>query len=175
MQREGQASAAWRNDLRAAAFILILWIGVEAICWLGASDARKSVAWPETTGTVLSSDVRHNSHRFQGRSVRDFFPIVKYAYSVGGLSFTSEQISGDGRWSVGEASTREFVAKHPAGSSVTVYYDPDRPERAVLVRGAPYLSRLLPWVRGFAIAIFLLPAIRGTVGWFRGRAGQDRI
>jgi hypothetical protein len=64
----------------------------------------------------------------------------------------------------GRRRTHHFVAAHPAGSRVTVFYDPDDPDRAVLVPGVDG--------RELFLGLFMLPfnivmlALAGGFGTF---------
>ena len=61
---------------------------------------------------------------------------VAYRYAVDGQEIVGHRAffgdSGQTSWSV---FVRRIVDRYPPGSDVTVYYDPSRPEEAVIVRG----------------------------------------
>lgn len=79
--------------------------------------------WPVTTGAVGESEVVSGSESSE-------FPRVIYTYSVDGRKFTSSRIS---PWVIStNARAAAIVAKYPVGKSVSVSYDPDRPERSLL-------------------------------------------
>ncbi|MBV6395014.1 MAG: hypothetical protein HFACDABA_00585 [Anaerolineales bacterium] len=89
-------------------------------------------SWSSTSGVVLSSSVKV---RHSGRSRSDY-PAVVYQYEVNGKSYQSQRIkAGDKFMSVriiGEAQAT--VARYPAGSRVTVFYDPNNPSESALER-----------------------------------------
>jgi hypothetical protein len=81
-------------------------------------------AWPSTTGTVLSATVQMGN----SGSVRTEQPLVYYAYQVDGQLFQGHRL----RFS-GVAWQAAAVVDHcPAGSPVTVFYDPADPSNSTL-------------------------------------------
>ncbi|NPA58531.1 MAG: DUF3592 domain-containing protein [Aquificae bacterium] len=87
--------------------------------------------WKKTEGTVIKSGMERaeNNHRY------DYFkPAVEYRYTVGGKEYTGRKV-----FLTELASDRKTVEKvlkqFPEGGKITVYYNPFRPEEAVLKRG----------------------------------------
>jgi hypothetical protein len=68
---------------------------------------------------------------------RDGWPVVAYEYQVNGVTYLNNQISAD---EPGHVTTGGFgyspmvVKRYPAGSSVTVYYNPQNPRQSTLER-----------------------------------------
>jgi hypothetical protein len=105
-------------------------------------QAREARSWPQTSGKVLSSvaevrdvrvsdDDREDGYRLEQHN----FANVVYEYSVGGRKVSGNRISiGE---DTGDFQVAEKLAKYPAGSIVTVYYNPRHPEQAVLERDLP--------------------------------------
>jgi hypothetical protein len=91
---------------------------------------RPSLKWPKVSGTVMRCDELVHYHRGAHYSV-----AVTYTYVVKERRYVGDTIArwspnwGDGR------PTGPFVAAHPVHSAVDVYYEPQRPENAVLVPG----------------------------------------
>lgn len=105
-------------------------------------QVRAARDWPSTPGKVVTStselrDVKVlDSERESGRKLeqRDFANIV-YEYSVSGQKFSNNRVSiGEDR---GNFQVAETLAKYPAASIVTVYYNPRHPREAVLERDLP--------------------------------------
>jgi Protein of unknown function (DUF3592) len=87
-----------------------------------------SRGWPTTEGTVTYSHVESSGLR----SWLDF----NYTYQVEGVSHTSGQVSFDlGDGPGGGGSLEKIVERYPEGHRVTVYFDPARPQRAILEPG----------------------------------------
>ena len=85
---------------------------------------------------------------------------VRYTYLVNGTQYSS------GRVSLGDSSTNsssgkeEIVRRYPMGSQVIVYYDPSRPEDALLEPGAAFITHI-PFAFG------LLCVFAGLIAFFR--------
>ena len=105
-------------------------------------QAREARSWPQAPGKVVTSvaevrevrvsdDEREDGYRTENRN----FANVTYEYSVGGRKLRNNRISiGE---DLGDFQVAEKLAKYPAGSIVTVYYNPRHPDQAVLERDLP--------------------------------------
>ena len=64
-----------------------------------------------------------------------YYPEVRYEYEVFGQIYSGQQISfGANTGYSNQRKTQEILAKYPLGANITVYYDPNAPENAVLER-----------------------------------------
>jgi hypothetical protein len=105
-------------------------------------QAREARSWPQAPGKVVTSvaelrevrvsdDEREDGYRMESRN----FANVTYEYSVSGRKLSCNRISiGE---DLGNFQVAEKLAKYPAGSIVTVYYNPRHPDQAVLERDLP--------------------------------------
>jgi hypothetical protein len=105
-------------------------------------QVREARGWPQAPGKVVTSvaelrdvkvfdDDREEGSRLESRN----FANVTYEYSVGGRKLRNNRISiGE---DLGNLEVAEKLAKYPAGSIVTVYYNPRHPDQAVLERDLP--------------------------------------
>jgi hypothetical protein len=105
-------------------------------------QAREARSWPLVSGKVVTSvaevrevrvsdDEREDGYRMESRN----FANVAYEYSVSGRKLSCNRISiGE---DLGNFEVAEKLAKYPAGSIVTVYYNPRHPDQAVLERDLP--------------------------------------
>lgn len=105
-------------------------------------QAREARSWPQVPGKVVTSvaearevrvsdDDREEGYRLESRT----FANVTYEYAVGGRKLRRNRISiGE---DLGNFEVAEKLAKYPAGSIVTVYYNPRHPDQAVLERDLP--------------------------------------
>ena len=105
-------------------------------------QAREARSWPQTSGKVVSSvaevrdvrvsdDDREDGYRLEQHN----FANVVYEYSMDGRKVSCNRISiGE---DPGDFQVAARLAKYPAGSVVTVYYNPGHPEQAVLERDLP--------------------------------------
>ncbi len=108
--------------------------------------SRASLSWPTVSGRVRASDVLT---RFDEQTRYDRASVL-YQYVVGGTTYSSDTVSlGAAEVGGNVQQARETVSRHPVGSQVRVYYDPDDPEAAVLVPGTAAFSGMT-----LAISIF---------------------
>ncbi|TYL84388.1 DUF3592 domain-containing protein [Bradyrhizobium cytisi] len=105
-------------------------------------QAREARSWPQVSGKVVTSvaevrevrvsdDEREDGYRMESRN----FANVTYEYSLSGRKLSGNRVSiGE---DLGNFQVAEKLAKYPAGSIVTVYYNPRHPDQAVLERDLP--------------------------------------
>ncbi len=102
------------------------------------------------------------SSRARARSSTVYFTSVSYRYRVNDERRLGHQVS---LWNPTAAGGRQdalnFITNHPVGSAVEVYYDPQRPERAVLQPGADeFQHRLFCWGGVIVLMIAVLGLLR---------------
>ncbi|MCD8496640.1 MAG: DUF3592 domain-containing protein [Alphaproteobacteria bacterium] len=126
------------------------------VAWDAAEDYRKQVYASEhfvpVQATVLESEVKtrrsHNSNK------TSWHPAIRYRYEVDGKGYKSRRYS----YTTLFNNTREFaekvVAEHPVGATVTAYYDPERPKRAVLDNTLPDTTLIMTFFALF-FGVFL--------------------
>ncbi len=121
---------------------------------------KASYQWPTTTGTVLQATREY----MPGRDSH-YRANIAYDYKVNETRYMSRRLS---LWSPDLSSynilNKEFVASHPAGTTVTVYYDPTQPSNAVLIPGANENENKLQMGLG---GIALIAGICGIIFRFR--------
>lgn len=92
--------------------------------------------WKTTEGIVLESFKTSRRENFQ--TLED--AKVRYEYEVNGKRYQSSTIKASGDMSGdtakrGQSDMDRLLAKYPAGSRVTVYYNPSMPRMACLEQG----------------------------------------
>lgn len=112
------------------AFILLV---VPETLWYFGERIYASYAYDALTGQVIRTAVLKSPGGGGRRSRTTYTPVIVYQYSVGGTTYQSERLtfglfpmSGSPTWA------QDWVATHPKGSAVTVYYDRHWPHRSVL-------------------------------------------
>lgn len=121
------------SDLGPALVLLIV-LGLVAWQARALLLAKASAGWPRTRGRVLSAyldetqpdedgDVSHSAH-------------VRYRYQVGRHHYTSTRLSYRPTRYLGFSDAAELLDGIVQGREVEVSYDPQRPQRAVLVPGS---------------------------------------
>lgn len=125
-------------------FILFSGIGILLILLQQKNKrkAERSLYWPETKGTIIKSEVVVGESVFggdddDGQSQPMYSAEVNYTYQVDDMIYTSERISFAGKSSYSKPDKAEAVTRqYPEGSIVSVFYDPEKREVAVLERTA---------------------------------------
>lgn len=96
-------------------------------------EAYGSESWPSTSGQVVRTELRTSRGR---RSGTTYYVDVFHAYQVGGKDYQGDRysVNGDASFST-KSRAVDFASSLPAGSEVSVHYDPDDPARSVLRPG----------------------------------------
>lgn len=97
--------------------------------------AMESHGWPSTTGTITRSEVHQVENRKENQTDTIYYPRIHYRYSVFGQGYTAGRIVFGGLSGGDQSKAKKIVDQYPAGSPVTVYYDPGDPSVAVLNAG----------------------------------------
>ena len=93
--------------------------------------AEAAKQWPSTEGAITASYVGTRTTDTEGVSEIDV-ANVSYSYRAGGKDYHSNRVVWGGN--LEGSKVRAFVAANPVGGRVTVYYDPQNPESAILLR-----------------------------------------
>lgn len=103
----------------------------------GAVAAREAFAardWPTATGTVTAAGL---VERISGDGEPAYAADVRYTYQVNQQEYSASRISLGDFSGADSAAAETVLRRYPRGEPVTVYYDPDHPERALLEPGFP--------------------------------------
>ena len=113
----------------ALAMVVKGWETWRARSWLAAPG--KIVSAKSVQRKVARSLSSQNDDDYE---MRNFAEIV-YAYEVGGRALKGQRLSIGS--DLGNFEVAEKLKRYKPGTAVTVYYDPRKPERAVIERDAP--------------------------------------
>jgi hypothetical protein len=113
--------------------------------------ANTSQSWQGAMGQVIASDIKKSTSNDgeYGQST-SYEAIIRYRYSVMGKDYTGERVS-FGVKNSSEKLARDTVSRYPINTGVTVFYNPDKPEQAVLEQANS--SGLLQIVIGIALFV----------------------
>lgn len=122
---------------KIAAGLLFVVIGV-AFAFIGYHSyqlGKQSKDWPVAKGSVIQSKIEKRTETTGSgsnrRKVVRSYAVVKYTYAVGNRDYQSSRIA------FGQSkNAHEIVVRYPKGKSIQVYYDPQKPDQAVLEPGA---------------------------------------
>lgn len=99
------------------------------------SKHQASETWVPVEGKVIKSSVREDySTDSDGDSVTTYYPEVEYVYSFLGKEYQGKQIAFGPKIGGSRSRAEKTIAKYSSGDTVTVYYDPNKPEESVLER-----------------------------------------
>lgn len=108
--------------------------------YLGRQSQKKADAsqnWPSVNGTIQDVKAAKNYHAGADDDINvdTYSPKLRYSYSVGGTGYSSDRIAfGYGKTFNSESAALASIQKYSQGSLVTVYYNPENPNEAVLER-----------------------------------------
>ncbi len=97
--------------------------------------SEESQAWSATSGQITEAYVRESqSQDSEGFTSTSYYPEVRYLYQVMGIEYNGKRVAFGGDVSSGRNKANERIAQYPVGKTVTVYYDPNNHEDAVIER-----------------------------------------
>lgn len=138
-----------------AGVLLMVWVSTTADMF----SARASADWPSTTARVIESRPLKVRSAAGGRPTTSFYELkLAYVFEVGGRAVTGTRLAFDQKPRSTEQEMQALADRYPVGGTVTVSYNPAKPENAVLLRGESTHSRTIP----------LLPLFFGAVAGFFG-------
>lgn len=127
-------------------------------------EAKTSESWPAAPGIITHSDVDQSMD--DGKAM--YAAEINYEFAVENKSYIGNKIS----LSSGNSKTsslrevKKDLQEYPIGKEVTVYYDPELPNNAVLKTGADtftYIIKYIPYVFGF-FGILMVLQLMKTIG-----------
>ncbi len=143
-------------------YVGLLLLGVLVFVWgtVNVRDSYVSRKWPSTEGVILSSRV----HQVGRLSRSTFYPRVDYMYFVNATRYQANNISAGqdpvewvlvlfGDYLGTSLYSKRIARRYPAGLRVTVYYNPDRPQVALLEPGFSWGS-FVAMAGGVALMVF---------------------
>ena len=159
--------------------LAVVGLGLVAVGLRRMGQASRSRRWPTVQGTVVSAIVKsrqvpatpdpgEDAEEAAARAPQTVYrPEVTYTYEVDGRRLTGTTLNLEGLELSNEERVRAHAARYAPGQSVTVYYDPAAPERAVLEPGVHAGSWLMPAMGG--IFLFVAGGLYLFVRAFSGR------
>ncbi len=115
--------------------LFLLFLGVVGVAGIqvGKTRVNQVTQWPSTTGRIVTSELTTSTVK-TGRVLKiDAIAKIIYTYSVNGKSYRSEGLRVVPMLHFKPEGTPEkLLAKYPVGKSVNVYYDPNKPDDALL-------------------------------------------
>jgi len=150
--------------LLGESILLAVAIGLTIGGSIKLKNAKASASWPQVKGTVLTSEVETSTitNRSDHTSFLWYAADVAYEYSVDGTTYACHTVSFGQGGSRNPEHARQIVNRYPEGKQVQVYYDPARPEVAVLEPGVSWSSYTLLGM-GLVFAVLALLLLLNTL------------
>lgn len=146
-------------------FIVTSWFVYNHFSAPMVEEAEASKNWPTTSGVITFSDI---SEYINNDGNKMYSSSVNYDYMVANKSYIGDRISlssnGESTSSIREV--KKTLKTYPVEAEVTVYYDPELPNNAVLEPGADFLIYLIkysPWLFGFFGILMIWQLVKKVV------------
>ena len=116
--------------------------------------------WVETQGTMLSGHVASSEGYDQStNSYQTYYePEVTYQYQVNGVQYIGSRVAELASRYGSKSDVEKFMADHPVGSTVKVYYDLADSHNAILEKGLGSMGQKQLWLAGGIIGSILAAA-----------------
>ncbi len=136
----------------------LLGAGLLLIGWLQFRKVRASLSWPYTPGRILSAKIDRSTTRGNPdeADTTSYLPVIQYEYLVDNQRYLGNRIAFVAKSYSRQAQAEEAMMVFQVGASVWVFYDPAKPEKAVLERKAS--GGTLWMVLGGAIVLLAIAA-----------------
>lgn len=132
---------------------LLVGLGLTYWGWNILQDARASESWPTADGVVIRSEVTRST---DAEGSDSYSPEITYAYTVNNEQLANKTIKfGENSYS-NRRKAEEIANSYPVGRNVTVYYDPEKPDKSVLEPGVSAGSYIVIGIGVFFILITLI-------------------
>ena len=130
---QDEATRRWIVQLRVGLVFAVI-LGIALRPYL---EEARSVRWDQASGVVVVSEIR-TREGFRGSTAR--YLDLRYRYSlVNGQSYFGHRVTVGHR----PVETDGLAQRYPVGREVLVYFDPARPDSAVLEPGLDAERRFL--------------------------------
>src|SRR5579864_7747853 len=115
--------------------IMMIPASIAAVVLWKAIETRQAAAWPSTRASITVSELRAERHRGseEGTQVRNR-AHVEYEFTLGDRVIRGSRI---GIGEIPDSNPEDTLTRYPVGATVPVYYNPKRPEDALLERDPP--------------------------------------
>ena len=142
------------NPIGLAIGLLIIGIILFFVSIFMIMAGAQSNSWAATDGIVTSTSIREKYDSDDGDYT--YYPEITYSFQVDGKTYTGDRWDPTGIQSGSSirSSAQNKIDKYPVGSTVTVYYDPNNPNKNALTKG----------VNGIAIIMLVISIIMVVIG-----------
>lgn len=155
MKYHGKKAGPFTTLFIGVVFIIIGYIVTFEFGLPILKDAKESVEWPNTSGTIIHSQLVKSRSKKKKTS---YSASIEYTYTVNNENYVGSTISfgTDNMSSSNASSATSRVKKYKEGSTIDIYFSPDTPEKSVLEPGATWESYFLAVLGSVFLVIGLL-------------------
>ncbi len=133
----------------------VIGIGVALLVfYLGYNEMKliwECSDWPSVSGTIISSDIRETTE-WERKGIKSgwdrtlYLPNILYNYEVQGNKYRSYRVffADDEKFCTDPGNAREIASRYPSGKNVSVHYNPENPQVAVLETGIKFSHLFFP-------------------------------
>ena len=97
--------------------------------------SNESLHWPSVTGLVTYSGLESRQRKISSQRQMDYRMEISYEYIVDDERFENDVVRFNQR-NLSRPEKELLVSTHPKGRQVKVFYNPEKPQQSVLVRGS---------------------------------------
>lgn|GEM_PF-1880182 len=120
---------------------MIIWFLISfsfiGISLINIIKGQENESWPSVDGIILFSDIDRSSGSEGGST---YGAKITYKYNLNGINYTSDAISCGYAYSSDYSAAYQLVENYPVGKTVKIYYNPNNPPEAVLIKGIDIAS-----------------------------------
>jgi hypothetical protein len=153
------------SSLAFIAVFLAIGGGLSIWGWTILQNARASSGWPAVTGRVVTSEVTIST---DSEGDDSYLPRVVYRYVVNDVEYENNTIKFGENSYDSERRAQQVAGDYPAGSNVTVYHDPERPDQSVLEPGVSGGSYIVIGIGAVFVVISVIIAAATVYSRLRG-------
>lgn len=129
-------------------FIISGWMVHKHFSMSMVKEAEVSEKWPTASGVVTHADISQYKNS-DGNLM--YAADINYEFIVDNKSYIGDRVSlsSSGSSTSSLNSVKKILQTYPIDTDVTVYYDPELPNNAVLEPGADffiYIIKYTPWI-----------------------------
>jgi len=127
-------------------------LGIGLYHWIRLQDSK---GWPQAIGTVAKSWVEEGK---DSDGCTSYTVCVQYDYTVQGMHYSGKRVRFGGHSYSRAKRAQAELDRYPASGAVPVFYDPENPAEAVLLRESPLAYILMIFgvlMLGLAVAQWL--------------------
>jgi hypothetical protein len=130
-------------------------------------EARASRHWHVAIGVVDESHPQFNT----GNSGTGYSQTINYHFFINNVRHDGSRLDYNKRSTKTKIESETLLSPFPPGSTIPIYYDPDNPQKNVLVPG-PHSMTYIPPI--FGVFSFLIGVLISLLTLFKYRAQRPQ-